>query len=271
MNGGNGFAHSFHHIPLISKEDEQPLMIDRCLLLLSMSCVQGFNRMRFHTSWELRVPSTTAFGLGKCRASSYVCGKPSWSTTMNWSALPGTGKVWIVRGHQSLLRYPAVGYAPTGRGKQGTKRNLLCDRRGLPLALSIEGAKGHESKLLFSTLNAMSFDRPEPTVVAPQNLYLDATCDHDLIYADLYERGYEPHVRLNPSTTNDTSHQRTMPRAWNTAKCLDDGSSKLFLLAQSLASPAGPVGKARRNVSSFLHLACERMCIYYTSLLSVFA
>ena len=54
----------------------------------------------------------------------------------------------------------AVGPAPTDRGKQGTKRSVLCDRRGLPLALSIERANRHDSKVLFPTLDAQSFDRP---------------------------------------------------------------------------------------------------------------
>ncbi len=39
--------------------------------------------------------------------------------------------------------------------------------------------------------------RPEPTVEAPQHLCLDAAYDHDPIYGELYERGYESHVRLN--------------------------------------------------------------------------
>jgi len=75
---------------------------------------------------------------------------------------------------------------------------VLCDRRGLPLALAIEGANRHDSKLLFPTLNALHFARLEPTVIDPQNLCLDAAYDHDPISGELYQRGYEPHVRLNP-------------------------------------------------------------------------
>jgi putative transposase len=92
----------------------------------------------------------------------------------------------------------AVGAAPTDRGKQGTKRSLLCDGRGMPLALLIEGANRHDRKLVPATLDAQAGVRPEPTVQDPQNLCMDAGSDYDVIYAELYLLGYEPHVRLNP-------------------------------------------------------------------------
>src|SRR5205085_6445482 len=63
----------------------------------------------------------------------------------------------------------AVGPAPTDRGKQGTKRSLLCDRRGIPLALLTLGANRHDMKLVAATLDAQSYERPEPTVEQPQN------------------------------------------------------------------------------------------------------
>ena len=92
----------------------------------------------------------------------------------------------------------AVGPAPTDRGKQGTKRSLLCDRQGIPLALVIEGANRHDMKLVTATLQAQVYERPEPTMDQPQNLCLDAGYDYEDVYAELYEQGYEPHIRLNP-------------------------------------------------------------------------
>lgn len=92
----------------------------------------------------------------------------------------------------------AVGPTPTDGGKQGTKRSLLCDRRGRPLTLCLEGANRHDSKLVVPTLDAMRYDPPEPTVEQAQNLCMDTVYDSNPIYGELYERGYEPHVRLNP-------------------------------------------------------------------------
>src|SRR5207237_3622517 len=90
------------------------------------------------------------------------------------------------------LPQAAVGPAPTDRGKQGTKRSLLCDRRGIPLALGISGANRHDMKLVSATLDAQGYERPEPTVEQPQNLCLDAGYAYDPLYGDLCRQCYEP-------------------------------------------------------------------------------
>src|SRR2546421_2939307 len=150
-----------------------------------------------------------------------------------YDELAGIGWDWQ-SADSSTVKAPfaqaAVGPAPTDRGKQGTKRSVLCDRRGLPLALSIEGANRHDSKLLFPTLDALGLDRPEPTVINPQNLCLDAAYDHDPIYGELYERGYEPHVRLNPQY-----HKWYQPPE-NTANSLEPGKTPRRWVVERLFS-----------------------------------
>ena len=160
----------------------------------------------------------------------------------------------------------AVGPAPTDRGKQGTKRSVLCDRRGLPLALSIEGANRHDSKLLFPTLDALGLDRPEPTVINPQNLCLDAAYDHDPIYGELYERGYEPHVRLNPQY-----HKWYQPPE-NTANSLEPGKTPRRWVVERLFSWLNRWRrllirweKLGETYQAFLQLACGLICFHYTS------
>lgn len=160
----------------------------------------------------------------------------------------------------------AVGPAPTDRGKQGTKRSVLCDRRGLPLALSIEGANRHDSQLLFSTLDALTFLRPEPTVAEPQNLCLDAAYDSDPIYGELYERGYEPHVRLNPhshkwyhapeNTPNHLEPSKT-PRRWVVERFFSWLNRWRRLLVRW--------EKLGETYQAFLQLACGLICFQYTS------
>lgn len=160
----------------------------------------------------------------------------------------------------------AVGPAPTDHGKQGTKRSVLCDRRGLPLALSIEGANRHESKLLFPTLDALGLDRPEPTVAAPQNVCLDAAYDYDSIYGEVYERGYEPHVRLNPhyhkwyqpsqDTANSLEPSKT-PRRWVVERLFSWLNRWRRLLVRW--------EKLGETYQAFLHLACGLTCFQYTS------
>jgi transposase len=41
-----------------------------------------------------------------------------------------------------------TGANPTDRGKAGTKRHLLVDRQGIPLALTVSGANVHDSQML---------------------------------------------------------------------------------------------------------------------------
>jgi len=58
--------------------------------------------------------------------------------------------------------------------KMGTKRSLLTDENGLPLAVVLDGANRHDVKLLEATLDSIVISRPEVTSEAPQNLCLDA-------------------------------------------------------------------------------------------------
>ena len=56
----------------------------------------------------------------------------------------------------------------------GTKRSVLVDERGLPLAIVLSGANTHDIKLLEETLDHIVVLRPEPDEEHPQNLCLDA-------------------------------------------------------------------------------------------------
>jgi putative transposase len=67
-----------------------------------------------------------------------------------------------------------TGPNPTDRGKSGTKRHLLIDGRGVPLAFHLTGANRHDIKGLRPLLGAGRLtERPEPTAGAPQHLCLD--------------------------------------------------------------------------------------------------
>jgi IS5 family transposase len=48
-----------------------------------------------------------------------------------------------------------TGKDPTNRGKLGTKRHIVVDRNGLPLAVIISGANVHDSKMLEETVDAI--------------------------------------------------------------------------------------------------------------------
>ena len=75
----------------------------------------------------------------------------------------------------------------------GTKRSVLTDEKGLPLAVILSGANTHDVKLLEETLDHIVVLRPQPDEEHPQNLCLDAgyTGSKDKVQ----KRGYIPHIR----------------------------------------------------------------------------
>jgi putative transposase len=91
--------------------------------------------------------------------------------------------------------HAATGPNPTDRGKLGTKRSLLTDEAGIPLALVISGANRHDVKLLSATLDGLVVNRPGPSLEQPQHLCLDAAYDSTPVYGELLARSYQPHVR----------------------------------------------------------------------------
>jgi transposase len=67
----------------------------------------------------------------------------------------GSGRYSTVRACRLLGGGEQTGKDPTNRGKLGTKRHVVVDRHGLPLAVTISGANVHDSKLLEETVDAI--------------------------------------------------------------------------------------------------------------------
>lgn len=63
----------------------------------------------------------------------------------------------------------ATGANPTDRGKMGTKRSLLTEGNGIPIAIVPDGANRHDMKLLAATLEATVIECPEPSEKEPQH------------------------------------------------------------------------------------------------------
>ena len=75
----------------------------------------------------------------------------------------------------------------------GTKRSVLTDEKGLPLAVVLSGANTHDIKLLEETLDHIVTVRPEPEEDHPQTLCLDA--GYTGSQEKVEQRGYIPHIR----------------------------------------------------------------------------
>ena len=104
-----------------------------------------------------------------------------------------------------------TGPNPTDRGKTGTKRSLLTDGRGLPLALA--GANVIDFKLLEQTLAAIEASRPAPTPTQPQHLYLDKGYDYDGPRQIAYDYGLIAHIRRGEDRSQTPAHPGK-PRRW---------------------------------------------------------
>ena len=64
-----------------------------------------------------------------------------------------------------------MGKNPTDRGKIGTKRSMLVEGHGLPVAIMVAGANQNDFKMVEETLCAIAVERPQATCDAPQGVY----------------------------------------------------------------------------------------------------
>ncbi|NYS79171.1 transposase [Halomonas glaciei] len=70
----------------------------------------------------------------------------------------------------------AIGPNPTDRGRPGTKRHLLTDRQGVPLAILLSGANMNDSVPLAALLDSVqpvSSGRPGRPRQRPRKLHAD--------------------------------------------------------------------------------------------------
>jgi len=101
--------------------------------------------------------------------------------------LLGAGHFWGAR----------TGPNPTDRGKNGSKRHLVCDRKGTPLAVEHTGANVHDSQQAIPLIDAIpAIKQPQGgRRKRPDQLYADAAYDAEAkIRKPLRRRGIAPFV-----------------------------------------------------------------------------
>ena len=87
-----------------------------------------------------------------------------------------------------------TGKNPTDRGKLGTKKSLLVEADGGPLAVVIAGANVNDHKLLEATIEAVVVERPDPAE-REQHLSLDKGYDNPTGHEVVERHGYIGHIR----------------------------------------------------------------------------
>jgi putative transposase len=146
----------------------------------------------------------------------------------------------------------ATGPTPTDRGKRGTKRSMLVEGAGLPLAVAVAGANRNDRTLLAVTLDGGVIARPEPTPQAPHHLCLDAGYDFAACRPAAEARGYEPHIR---SRGDEQAEKKRTPgfraRRWVVQRTHAwlDRSRRLLVRWE----------KKAENYLAFIQLACAQL------------
>lgn len=89
----------------------------------------------------------------------------------------------------------ATGPSPVDRAKKGTKRSVLTDRRGAPLAVVVTGANTPDKPVALETADGVGVPKPERAVYRLHHLCLDKGSEYEDIIAGLLERDYLLHLK----------------------------------------------------------------------------
>jgi putative transposase len=157
----------------------------------------------------------------------------------------------------------ATGKNPTDRAKMGTKRSMLTDGAGIPLAVAVEGADRHDSRLLVATLEGLVVARPscedreeEGADSRKQHLCLDAAYDSEEVREELGARSYEPHIspadkQRRSERKEARQHLGGKARRWVVERTHSwlNRSRRLLVRWE----------KKTENYVAFIHLACAQL------------
>ena len=156
----------------------------------------------------------------------------------------------------------ATGANPTDRGKKGTKRSLLTEGGGIPIAIAVAGANRHDKVLLAATLDGIVVARPEPSEEACQHLMVDLGYDYQSSRSEAESRGYEFHVPLRRGEERRQPHAPgSRPRRWVVERTHSwlNRSRRLLVRWE----------KKVENYRAMLHLACAQLIFGRLGRLSV--
>lgn len=172
-----------------------------------------------------------------------------------WQALDGAmTKAPLGKGAGS------AGKNPTDRAKMGTKRSMLTDGAGIPLAVVVEGANRHDSKLLVASLEGLVVARPasgeEEACSEQQHLCLDTAYDSEEVRKELEARGYEAHIspaykKKRRERKEARQHSGGRARRWVVERTHSwlNRSRRLLVRWE----------KKTENYLAFIHLACAQL------------
>ncbi len=109
-----------------------------------------------------------------------------------------------------------TGPNPTDRGKSGSKRHHMVDRRGAPLSAVVTGANATDMKTNPAVLDGIVVDRPRPTAEQPHHLCEDKGYDYPECREQAETRGYIAHIPRKGTDTHEVpaGERRHPARRW---------------------------------------------------------
>src|SRR5215471_2574973 len=109
----------------------------------------------------------------------------------------------------------ATGPSPVDRAKAGTKRSVLTDRRGAPLAVVVTGANTPDKTVALETVDSIGVPRPEKVVYRLHHLCLDKGYDYEDVIEGMLERDYILHLKHRGESTPAVPPEKKHPaRRW---------------------------------------------------------
>jgi putative transposase len=143
-----------------------------------------------------------------------------------------------------------TGSNPTDRGKLGTKRHVLADKKGIPLSVVITAANTHDMKAATETLDCIVTKRSHSKKKKQQqNLCLDKGYNYLEIEHEVVKRGYVPHIRHRGEEKKVVKKKRHHPaRRWvvERTNSWHNRFRKLLIRYE----------KKAKNYLGLLHLSC---------------
>lgn len=141
-----------------------------------------------------------------------------------------------------------TGKNPTDRGKFGSKRHILVDGRGAPLAVVVSGAQAHDKTCAVQVLDSIVVPRPK-TVYRVHHLCADKAYDAEDIRHAATERQYRVHISKRGLGIDEMPESKHHPaRRWIVERTLSWQNDFRSLRIRWAKNPD--------NWLAFIHFAC---------------
>jgi putative transposase len=135
---------------------------------------------------------------------------------------------------------------------------MLTDGAGIPLAVALEGANRHDSRLVVATLEGLVVARParEAEKDSPeQHLCLEAAYDCDEVRQELDARSYEPHISAAAQSKRSERKRARQHPGGRARRWVERTHSWLNRSRRLLVRWE----KKTENYLGFIHLACAQL------------